>query len=115
MPPKSPGTSYTGKPVRRLKLPKTGPTKTQNLFEEYFYTLLAVVFFAVAILAKAGGFSGYNALIVAVWTTAFLWFANQLRGYFAEKLKAENGKSVTTTATAPAKEPKGPLPLPSSM
>lgn len=115
MPPKNPGTSYTGKPVRRLKLPKTGPTKTQNLFEEYFYTLLAVVFFAVAILAKAGGFSGYNALIVAAWTTAFLWFANQLRGYFAEKSKAENGKSVTPPATAPAKEPKGPLPLPPSM
>src|SRR5205807_9103181 len=111
MPPKSPGTSYTGKPVRRLKLPKTGPTKTQNLFEEYFYTLLAVVFFAVAILAKAGGFSGYNALIVAAWTTAFLWFANQLRGYFAGESKAENGKVVKLPATAPAKVLKGPFDL----
>src|SRR5437016_3851368 len=34
MPPKSPGTSYTGKPVRRLKLPKIGRTRTKSLGEE---------------------------------------------------------------------------------
>src|SRR2546429_3949470 len=75
MPPKSPGTSYTGKPVRRLKLPKIGRTRTKSLVEEYFYLLLALVFLSVAILGKAGGFSTYNALIVAAWLTALIWFA----------------------------------------
>ena len=115
MPPKNPGTSYTGKPVRRLKLPKIGPTKTKSLFDEYFYILLAAVFFAVTILGKAGGFSTYNAAIVGAWVTAFLWFVNQWRGYLAEKAKAQNGKNLTPQAAAPAEAPKGPLLFPSGM
>ena len=115
MPPKSPGTSYSGKPVRRLKLPKTGPTKTKSLFEEHFYTLLAVIFLAAAILAKAGGFSAYNALIVAAWITAFLWFANQLKGYFVEKSKAENGKTLASQPPAQTEAPKGTWSLPPGM
>src|SRR6201981_3312867 len=95
MPPTNPGTSYTGKPVRRLKLPKIGPTKTQNFFEEYLYALLAVAFFAVTILGKAGGFSTYNAVVIGAWVTALVWCASQLKGYFAEKSsKAENGKTA---------------------
>src|SRR5438874_2640383 len=77
--PKSSGTSYSGKPVRRLKLPKIGPAKTKSLFEEYFYTLLGVVFVSVAILGKAGGFNTYNTLIVAAWITGFIWFVRQWR------------------------------------
>jgi hypothetical protein len=115
MPPKIPGTSYSGKPVRRLRLPKIGPTKTKSLFEEYFYTLLAIVFFAVTILGKAGGFSGFNALVVGGWVTAFLWFVSQWKGYLAEKSKAENGKAPAPRAEAPADTPKGPLPLPPGM
>ncbi|HEY6944094.1 MAG TPA: hypothetical protein VI431_03065 [Candidatus Acidoferrum sp.] len=111
MPPKSPGSSYSGKPVRRLKLPKIGPPKTKSLFEEYFYALLAVVFFGVAILGKAAGFSTYNAVIVAAWITALIWLVRQLRGYLAEKSKTENGKSVSPPAAAPAQTPKGTLPL----
>lgn len=111
MPPKSRGTSYTRKPVRKLKLPKIGPTKTISLVEEYFYLLLAVVFLAVAILGKAGGFSTYNALIVAAWITALIWFAHQWRGYRAEKSKPENEK----TAPAHAEAREAPLPLPPGM
>src|SRR5207244_5028621 len=92
MPLKSPGTSYTGKPVRRLKLPKIGRTRTKSLVEEYFYLLLALVFLSVAILGKAVGFSTYNALIVAAWLTALIWFAQQWRAYLAEKSKPENEK-----------------------
>ena len=115
MPPKSPGTSYTRRPVRKLRLQKIGPTKTKNLFEEYLYTLLAVVFFAVTILGKAGGFSGFNALVVAAWITAFLWFASQWKGYLAEKSKASNGKTPAPQSEARTEAPKGPLPLPPGM
>ena len=113
MPPKSSGTSYTAKPVRRLKLPKIGQTKTKSVFEEYFYILLALVFLSVAILGKAGGFSTYNALIVAAWITASIWFAHQWRGYLAEKAKKE--KTVPPPAPSPAPAPKRPLPLPAGM
>jgi hypothetical protein len=115
MPPKSPGTSYSGKPVRRLKLPKIGPAKTKGLFEEYFYILLAAVFFAVTILGIAGGLSTYNALIVGAWVAALVWFASQWRGYQAEKEKAANGRNLTPSAAAPAGAPKGPSPLPLGM
>lgn len=111
MPPKSPGTSYTGKPVRSLKLPKIGQTKTHSVFEEYFYVLLALVFLSVAVLRKAGGFSTYNALIVAAWITASIWFAHEWRSYLAEK--AKNDKAVPPPAPAPT--PKRPLPLPAGM
>ena len=113
--PKSPGTSNSGKPVRRLKLPKIGPAKTKSLFEEYFYTLLGVVFVSVAILGKAGGFNTYNTLIVAAWITGFIWFVRQWRGYVAEKSKAENGKAIVPPAETPATAHKGPLPLPQGM
>jgi hypothetical protein len=115
MPPKSPGTSYTGKPVRRLKLPKIGPTKTPNFFEEYLYALLAVVFFAVTILGKAGGFSAYNAVVIGAWVTAILWCAHQLKDYFTEKSKTGNGKTPATQPQARTETPKGPLPLAPSM
>src|SRR6266704_2508537 len=109
MPPKIPGTSYTGRPVRRLRLPKIGPTRAKSLFEEYFYVLLMVVFFTVTILGKAGGFSTFNSFVVGAWVTAFLWFVSQWRGYLAEKAKAGNGKSLAPQVEARAQAPKGPL------
>jgi hypothetical protein len=115
MPPKSPGTSYSSRPLRRLRLPKIGPSKTKSLFEEYFYAILAVVFAGVAILAKAGGMSGFNAVVVGAWIAAFLWFASQWKGYRAEKSKAANGNGVVATAQASPEGPRGPLPLPSGM
>lgn len=111
MPPNTPGTSYTGKPVRRLKLPKIGPSKTKNFFEEYLYAFLAVVFFAVTILGKAGGFSFYNAVVIGAWVTAILWSAHQLKEYFADKSKSENGKTPASEPQARTETPKVPLPL----
>ena len=113
MPPKSPGTSYTRKPVRSLKLPKIGQTKTNSVFEEYFYILLMLVFLSVAILGKAGGFSTYNALIVAAWITAAIWFSRQWRGYLEEKAKNEKAGPPPAPATAPP--PKRSWPLPPGM
>lgn len=115
MPPKTPGTSYSSRPLRRLRLPKIGPTKAKSLFEQYFYGLLVAVFACVAILAKAGGMSTFNAAVVGAWIAAFLWFANQYKGYRAEKSKAENGNPVAPPPQPPAEAPKGPLPLPQGM
>lgn len=115
MPQRTPGTSYTGKPVRRLKLPKIGPTKTINFFEEYLYALLAIVFFATSILGKAGGFSTYNAVVIGAWVTAILWCAHQLKDYFVEKSKTENGKTPAPQPQAGVEVPKGALPLPPGM
>jgi len=109
--PKIPGTSYTGKPVRRLRLPKIGPSKTKGFFEEYLYVLLAVVFVATAILGKAGGLSGFNALAVGAWITAALWFASQWRGYLAGKEKAANGKALGAAAAARTEASKGSMAL----
>jgi hypothetical protein len=96
-----------------VKLPKIGQTKTKSVFEEYFYILLAVVFLCVAILGKAGGFSTYNALIVAAWITASIWFARQWRGYLTEKAKKE--KAVPPPTHSRASTPKRPLALPAGM
>jgi len=112
MPPRTPQSNYSKRPVRRLRLPKIGPSKTKSLFEEYFYALLVVIFVAVAILGKAGGLSGFNTLVVGAWVTAFIWFSRQLKGYFAEKSKVANGKAAEPAPKAPVQEAKGPLPLP---
>ena len=96
-----------------MKLPKIGPTKTRSFFEEYLYALLALVFFAITILGKAGGFSTYNAVVVGAWVTAILWCAHQLKDYFAEKSKAENEKAPVPQERA--ETPKGPVELPSDM
>lgn len=115
MPPNTPGTSYTGKPVRRLKLPKIGPSKTTNFFEEYVYALLGIVFVVVTILGKAGGFSVYNAVVIGAWVTAILWCAHQLKDYFVEKSKAENGKTPAPQPQGRTEAPKGPVLLPPGM
>lgn len=115
MPQKIPRTSYTGRPVRRLRLPKIGPVKTKSLFEEHFYALLAVTFVVVAILGKAGGLSLYNALLVGGWLTACLWFAGQWRGYLGEKSKATDGKNAAPQVEQRVEAPKGPWSLPPAM
>src|SRR5437899_13078093 len=92
MPPKSPQSNYSKRPLRRLRLPKIVPRKTKGLFEEYFYSILVVIFVVVAILGKAGGLSGFDALVVGAWLAVFIWFAQHLNGSFAEKAKWANGK-----------------------
>src|SRR5207245_11065252 len=112
MPPKSPQSNYSKKPLRRLRLPKIVPPKTKGLFEEYFYSILVVIFVVVAILGKAGGMDGFDALVVGAWLAVFIWFARQLKGYLAEKSKVASGKTAEPAPKAPVQEAKGPLPLP---
>jgi hypothetical protein len=112
MPPKTPQSNYSKRPVRRLRLPKIVPPKTKGLFEEYFYPILVVIFVVVAILGKAGGLSGFNALVVGAWLAVFIWFVGQLKGYLAEKSKVASGKTAEPAAKAPVQEAKEPPPLP---
>jgi len=115
MPPTGPQLSYTKKPVRRLRLPKIGPPKTKGFFEEYFYVCLGIFFVVVVVLGWAGGMGGYEALVMAAWLTGFGWFARQMRDYFREKSKAENGKATATPAKPAGDAPKGPPVLPPGM
>src|SRR5260370_24649213 len=87
MPHKTPQSNYSKRPVRRLGLPKIVPPKTKGLFEEYFYSILVVIFVVVAILGQAGGLSGFDALVVGAWLAAFIWFARQLKNHLAEQPK----------------------------
>jgi len=102
-------------PLRKVRLPKIVPPKAKGLLEEYFYYLLVAIFVGVAILGKAGGLSGYNAVVVGAWLAASLWFARQLKDYFVEKSEApsgkvvEAGKAVETVAKVQTQRPKGLL------
>src|ERR1700758_2014293 len=96
MPPKSPQSKFSRMPLRRVRLPKIVPPKAKGLLEEYSYYLLVATFVGVAILGKAGGLSGYNAVVVGAWLAASLWVARQLKDYFVEKSKVPTGKVVET-------------------
>src|SRR6266568_7294378 len=85
MPPNRPQSNYSKRPVRRLRLPKIGPLKTKGLLEEYFYVFLAVTTVAIAILGKAGGLSGYDAVVIGLWVGGFMWCAWVLRRYRKEQ------------------------------
>jgi hypothetical protein len=115
MPPNKPQSSYSKRPVRRLRLPKIGPSKTKGLFEEYFYVCVVLLFVIVAILGRAGGLSGYDALVVGLWVAGFTWFAGQLKNYFKEKSKPAREKNPTRTPEAPVQAANGPLALPPGM
>lgn len=101
--------------MRRLRLPKIGPPKTKGFFEEYFYACLVSIFLVVTILGKAGGLSGYDALVVGAWVAGFTWMAGQLKGYFKEKSKEANGKTLAHQPQTPAGTGNGQLQLPPGM
>src|SRR5438132_6566608 len=81
MPPNKPQSNFSKRPIRRVRLLKIVPRKSKSLFEEYFYGLVAFICMAVMILGKAGGLSGYDAVVTGLWAGAFLWFARQMRNY----------------------------------
>jgi hypothetical protein len=86
-----------------------GPPKTIGLFEEYFYAFLGIILVVVAILGKAGGMSGYDAVIAGLWLTGFTWFAWQLRRYFKERSSPESAKGQARPAQMPPLVTKVPL------
>src|SRR5438876_1220494 len=88
MPPNKPQSNFSKKPVRRVRLLKIVPRKSRSLFEEYFYRFLAMICVAVMVLGKAGGLSGYDAVVTGLWVGAILWFASQVRRYRKEQTGA---------------------------
>jgi hypothetical protein len=89
MGPNKPLSNYSNKPVRRVRLLKIGPRKTKSLFEEYFYGFAVAISLITMLLGKAGGLSGYDAIVMGLWVGGILWFGWQLWNY--RKTKAING------------------------
>src|SRR6266704_542148 len=94
MPPNKNQFNYSKRPIRRVRLLKIVPKKTKSLFEEYFYAFVGMISVAVIILGKAGGLSGYNAVVTGLWVGGFTWFAWMLRRY--RKEQASTTKSEKT-------------------
>jgi hypothetical protein len=94
MPPNKSQSNYSKRPVKKVRLLKFGPQKTKSLFEEHFYGFVVAIVVAVAILGKAGGLSGYDAIIAGLWLGGFTWFARQAWRYRTEKASpAKMGKA----------------------
>src|SRR2546430_16421998 len=81
MSPNKPQSNFSKRPIRRVRLLKIVPRKSKSLLEEYFYRFVAVICLAVMILGKAGGLSGYDAVVTGLWLGGFLWFAREVRNY----------------------------------
>jgi hypothetical protein len=109
MPPNKPQSNYSKRPIKRIRLLKIGPRKTKSLFEEYFYGFLVAICLVVTILGKAGGLSGYDAIVIGLWVGGFMWSAWVLRRY--RKEQASNGateKSRQVVQPLPQKMPLSP-------
>jgi hypothetical protein len=101
MPPNKPKSNYSKRPEKRVRLLKFGPRKTKSLLEEYFYGFLVSTVVGVAILGKAGGLSGYDAIVSGLWVGGFIWFAWQVRRYRKEQASPARREKSKLTAQAP--------------
>lgn len=110
MPSSKPFSNFSRRPIRRLLLPKIGPLKSKGLFEEYFYGCLAMIFVVVAIVGKAGGMSAYNAIMVGLWVTGFVWFARQLKLYLKERANPKPAKRSAQPVPNPPASDNGARP-----
>jgi hypothetical protein len=111
MPPNKPQSNYSKRPVKRIRLLKIGPPrKTKSLFEEYFYGFVAAICMVVMILGKAGGLSGYEAIVVGLWAGGFTWSAWVLRRYRKEQTDGGSGEKFKQAAQTPAQMVNKPLP-----
>jgi len=108
MPPK-PQASYSKRPIRRIKLLKFGPRKTKSLFEEYFYGFVVSITLIVMILGKAGGLSGYDAVVTGLWVGGFIWCASLVRRYQREKAGTAEVKKSKQEAQVAEKSAAKPL------
>ena len=98
MPPNKTQSNYSKRPIRKVRLLKIGPRKTIGLIEEYFYTFVVISVVAVAILGKAGGLSGYDAIVTGLWVGGFLWFAGQVKRYRKEQASPVRMGNVNAAA-----------------
>ena len=109
MPPNKPQSNYAKRPVRRVRLLKIGPPTAKSLFEEYFYVFVVMISLAVTILGKAGGLSGYDAIVTGLWAGGFTWFAWQVRRYRKERASPGSTEKSRPAVQAPQMI-KQPLP-----
>jgi len=110
MPPNKFQSNYSKRPVRKVRLLKLAPRRSKSLLEEYFYGIAAAICVVVMILGKAGGMSGYNAVVTGLWVGGFLWFAWQVRGYRRERARAGTNEKSKQIVQAPGQAMKMPLP-----
>ncbi len=101
--------NYSKRPIRSVRLLKIGPRNTKSLFEEYFYAFLLVICVGVAILGKAGGLSGYDAVVTGLWTGGFTWFAWQVRRYRKAQAGQRSREKSQQTVQAPPQMVNMPL------
>ena len=109
MPPNKPQSNYSKRPVKRIRLLKIVPRKTTSLFEEYFYGFVAIICVVVTILGKAGGLSGYDAIVTGLWAGGFTWFAWQVRRYRKEQAGTSSTEKSRQAVQAPPQMMKTPL------
>jgi len=88
MPPNKPQSNYSKRPVKKIRLLKIGPRKSKSLFEEYFYWFVGAICLVVIVLGKAGGLSGYDAVVFGLWIGGIMWSAWVLRRYRKEQAGA---------------------------
>ena len=108
--PNKPQSNYSKRPVRRVRLLKIGPRTTKSLFEEYFYGFVVMIWVAVTILGKAGGLSGYDAIVTGLWAGGFMWFAGQMRRYRKERASLGSTEKSRQAVQAPPQIINQPLP-----
>ena len=111
MPPNK--SNYSKRPVRRVRLPRIGLRKTKSLFEEYFYAFLVTISVVVTILGKAGGLSGYDAIVTGLWVGGFTWFAWQVSRY--RKEQTGTGSTAKSGQAVQAAPQMTKMPLPPNM
>jgi hypothetical protein len=110
MPSNKPQSNYSKKPIKRVRLLKIGPRKTKSLFEEYFYWFVAAICIAVMVVGRAGGLSGYDAVVAGLWVGGFLWSASVLRRYRKEQTGAERFEKSKQAVQATPQITKNGLP-----
>jgi len=106
MQPNKPPSNYSKRPIKRVRLVKIGPRKARSLFAEYFYGFVVAISLAIIILGKAGGLSGYDAVVTGLWVGGFIWFAWVMRRYRQEQAGAgqrEKSKQAVQTRQVMAK------------
>jgi hypothetical protein len=109
MPSNKSQSNFSKRPIKRIRLLKFGPKKTKSLLEEYFYVFLAAATVGVAVLGKAGGMTGYDALITGLWVGGALWFAWQVKGYRKEKVGTVEVEKLRPEAKPNGKAAAKPL------
>jgi hypothetical protein len=89
----------------RLKLPTPKQSREKSLFEEYPYLFFVLSFAFITLLAKAGGMSFRDALVLSAWLVSIAFFVWQVARYRKEK-SAQPPARRQETAHRPASSKK---------